>query len=275
MRSRKGRKRSETPELRFRRKLTEEYMKAPGMMVKVERMPQGSMAHYRVQYVHASQLDPRDLEIQMQEYLGSGTCLLRFVDETRQPLDEHGSMWIFLGHHDDLEDRLEKAQFATNITVLKSMAVAKQKSRDADMEYAAILPALIGKIRRNRSDARLVDVLKRSMNAPRRDNSEAVSQAVKATNEMREQENQRIVQQRAETAKQLPTLLDPIVTKMQEALQGQEVECEIQVEPVEQGHQFRQEDGLSLVAGLSLQRLKADCVVRSLRKPQEQEEDDQ
>ena len=97
MRSKKRRKQSETPELRFRRKLIEEYGKMPGMMVKAERMGQGSMERYQVKYVHASQLDARDLEICLQAYWGSGTCLLRFVDETHQPWDEYGSMWMDLG----------------------------------------------------------------------------------------------------------------------------------------------------------------------------------
>ncbi len=143
MRARKAKKRPETPEDRFQDKLMEECRKNPGMMVKAERMPQGSMSGYRLIYIHASQLDPRQLDTCLRTLCGSGSCLLRFVDETRQPLDEYGSLWVHLGGYDDVDDKLEEARDA------------------AIMDSLTVLAGLAGKIPRNSLDPGLFDALKR------------------------------------------------------------------------------------------------------------------
>lgn len=117
MRERKRRKRSETPETIFRNKLIQEHGQNPGMMVKAERMAQGRMADYGVRYVHASQLDPGQLERNLKALWGGGSCLLRFVDSTRQPLDDFGALWIHLMDYDDLDDRLDEARSAANVVL--------------------------------------------------------------------------------------------------------------------------------------------------------------
>ena len=272
MRSKKRRKRPETPELCFRRKLMEEYRKTPGMTVKAERMAQGGMWRYRVEYVHASHLDPRQLEMQLRALWGDGSCLLRFVDETRQPLDEFGGVWIDLGDYDDLDDRLEEAQFAANMATLKMVAEMKKKSSDTEMAVLAKLVSLTGNIRRSRPDPALLDAFKRSMNTPRSDGGEVTLETARMIGEMRNQEYQLIMKQRADAAEQLQTALAAAITEMQ-TLQAQELECETQTELVGQGRRFPLEDCSPPIVGLS--RMKTKGILQGLDKFQDRGEDDQ
>ncbi len=218
MRTRKEKKRSETPEAIFRRKLRAEYRKAPGVMVKVEHIPQGSMADYQIKYIHASQLDPRYLDMCLLELYGSGSCLLRFVDETRQPLDDYGTLWVHLGNYDDLDDRLEEAHAEVIITFLNAQADLRQRGST----FRNLTPAM-------------QDALERSIE---RDDGKVMLETMKKIGEMQNQERKRIMEQRADTAKKLQTALDSMMAEIQETLQAQKSECETQAEPASQGRQF-------------------------------------
>lgn len=276
MRVKKRQKLPESPEIIFRNKLNQEHRENPGMMIKMERMAQGRMTDYRLRYVHASLLDPRQLEICLKELWGGGSCLLRFVDETRQPLDEFGALWIHLMGYDDLDDRLEGAQFAANMAILAMTAEMNQKSMDSGMANLTILAGLAEKNRRNKSNSRMIDALKRSIESAPPDDGKVMHETMKLISEMRNQQHQQILKQRADVAQQLQTALAPIMAEMQAALQAQELECQMPAEPVSQEHQlFPPGDCSRPIVGLPLQRLKTHEILQGLGKSQDKKEDDQ
>ena len=109
----------DTPEKLFRMKLWEEHRKAPGMTVKVERMPQGSMKNYAVHYVSACNIiDVRNMESYIQGWLGDGEYLLRFVDDKRRPRDEFGSLWIRVAF--ELMDEFEAQKAEAEVELVKA-----------------------------------------------------------------------------------------------------------------------------------------------------------
>jgi len=275
--ARKAKKRLEPPETIFRRKLTVENRKTPGMMVKAERMAQGSMADYCVKYVHASQLDPRHLDTCLRTLFGSGSCLLRFVDETRQPLDEYGTLWIHFGGYDDLDDRLEEAQAEVIMALLEAQMEEKENQLDKTMAFIQTCVNLRSTQRSafSRLAPATVNALKRSMQNARPDNSKVLHETMRQMSEMRDKEQQRILKQRADVAQQLQTALAPIMAEMQAALQAQEVECETQSDPISQEPPFPPGDCSPPIVRLPLQRLNINGILHGLGKIQGKEEDDQ
>jgi len=115
-RRRKQHRQPDTPEERFRIKLLEECRKRPGMTLKIEKMPQGSMRNHKVRYIPAGSIDFRYLEEQIAGLLGNGSFFVRFVDEGGQPLKEYGYMWLHLAHAhaeftgETVETDMQKAQ---------------------------------------------------------------------------------------------------------------------------------------------------------------------
>lgn len=270
MRARKAKKRPETPENRFQDKLMEECRINPGMMVKAERMPQGSMSGYRLIYIHASQLDPRHLETCLRTLCGSGSCLLRFVDETRQPLDEYGSLWIHFGGYDDVDDKLEEAQAEAMMALLEPPNENQLDKTIALCQAFANLPTQRGAF--SKLTPAIQDALKRSIEIPRADGNKVIHETKRMISEMREQEYQRIMKQRADAVKQL---LDTMPVELQAALQAQGVECQAQTEPVSQGNMFPLGDCSQPIVGPSLERLNTRGILQGLGKPQDRGEDDQ
>ncbi len=265
MRARKAKRQTETPEDRFQDKLMEECRINPGMMVKVERMPQGSMKYYRVRYIPASLLEVGQLELCLRSLWGEGPCLLRFVDETREPLEEYGSMWIDLGDYDDIDDRLEEAEAEVMMALIEA-----QNENQLDKTIAACQALANLMSTRRGAFSKLTpatqDALKRSIKIPRSDDINVIRESMRLMSEAQNQEHQRTMKQRADAVKQL---LDALPVEVQAALQAQGIECQTQTEQVSQGSSLPLGDCPPPFAGLSLERLQG------LGEPQDRGEDDQ
>lgn len=271
MRARKAKKRPETPEHRFRRKLMEECRIVPGMMVKAERMPQGSMEYYRVRYIPASVLEVSELDFCLQSLWGEGSCLLRFVDEARQPMDEYGSMWIHLGDYDDLDDRLEEAQ----VEVIMALSEAQNENQPdktiaASQGWANLMPT--GRSAFSKLTPATLDALRRYIESVCSNDSNAIHETIRMMSEMREQEYQRTMKQQTDAVKQF---LDTMPVEVQAALQAQGTQCQTQTEPVSQGSRFPLGDCSPPIAGPSLERLNTRGILQGLGKPQDRGADDQ
>jgi len=251
MRARKAKKQPEIPADRFWRKLSAEHGKRHGMVVKAERMPQGSMEYYRVRYIPASQLEIGQLELYLRSLWGEGSCFLRFVDEKRQPLDQYGGIWVHLGYYDDLDDRLEEAQAEVTIALLE----AQNEQNENQLEKTIATCQALVNLTPTRGNAfnklapAMQDALRRSMQRERPDSIEAMHETMKLISEVREQEHQRIMKQQADAAKQF---LDSMPPEVQAALQAQGLECQTPEEPA--GRQFTPENCSQPIVGL--QRLK-------------------
>ena len=100
----------QSPEEIFRTKLWAECHKAPGLTVKIEKVPRGSMSNHKVEYISACSLDALHIESYLQRWLGDGDYLLKFVDENCCPLEEFGNLWISLAFESCDEFEVEMAE---------------------------------------------------------------------------------------------------------------------------------------------------------------------
>ncbi len=110
MSRRRKRNASDDPSERFRLTFWQAVRNKSRAMVKIERMPQGSMRNHMVIYMRACEIDEMELpyiEEVIQGWFGDGVYALEFVDEERRPLREFGSMWIYLTDADDALARRE------------------------------------------------------------------------------------------------------------------------------------------------------------------------
>jgi len=110
MSRRRKRNASDDPSERFRLMFWQAVRNRSRAMVKIERMPQGSMSNHMVTYMRAYEINETELpyvEEVIQGGFGNGVYALEFVDEERRSLREFGRMWIYPTDADDPLDRRE------------------------------------------------------------------------------------------------------------------------------------------------------------------------
>ena len=97
---------------RFRKKMWEESHNSPGMMVRIERLPNGAMSHHMVEYCPAGHLDLASLELHLRDCFGVGDYVLYFVDERGHRAKEFGSLWLSVGdlYGDEPDTAMEEVE---------------------------------------------------------------------------------------------------------------------------------------------------------------------
>ena len=112
---------SDDPSERFRPMLWQAVHNKSRAMVKIERMPQGSMSNHMVTYMRAWEINETELpyiERIIQGGFGNGVYALEFVDEERRSLREFGKMWIY---PTDADDPLDRRESKAEVELLKAV----------------------------------------------------------------------------------------------------------------------------------------------------------
>lgn len=197
--------------------LYQQASKHPGAMLKIERMPQGTMQNRMVTYVPAYRMNIQrgisGMEEEISQAWGGGTYTLAIVDEERRPLTDMGNLWLSVAYtideapEDELEIKKNKATGELLVAVVEhSLARTKQLQKDR-IDHVKVVAQFMENSRKEQGEMAAMTTGMILTLALRRRNNQRTQTFLKAIAHMKSSAQQQSAEQRAAAANQIQQLV--------------------------------------------------------------------